>query len=98
MDLQLTGSIKLINDTITFESGFSKREFVITTDDQYPQDVKFEFFKDKTTVLDNYKVGDTVSVSFNIQGNEYNEKHYVSLQAWKMIKEGASAAAGNDQF
>ena len=91
MDLQLQGRIKVIMDTQTFESGFSKREFVVTTQEQYPQDVKFEFLKDKTTVLDTYNVGDAVNVHFNIRGNEYNGRYFVNLQAWKMI--GAEQAA-----
>lgn len=93
MDLQLQGRIKVINDTQTFDSGFSKREFVITTQEQYPQDVKFEFFKDKTTVLDTYNVNDDVTVHFNIRGNEYNGRYYVNLQAWKMEKAGAATPA-----
>ena len=56
MELKLSGKIKLINDTQTWDSGFSKREFVITTDEQYPQDVKFEVIKDKTSLLDNFTV------------------------------------------
>ena len=70
----------------TFDSGFSKREFVITTSDQYPQDVVMSFFKDKTKVLDSFVIGDDVTASFNVQGNEYNGKYYVNLTAWKMLK------------
>ena len=89
-DLQLTGKLKLVNEIQTFDSGFSKREFVITTSEQYPQDVKFELFKDKTSLIDSSKVGDTLTVSFNIRGNEYNGKYYVSLQAWRIGIEASS--------
>ena len=95
MDLQLQGRIKVINDTQTFDSGFSKREFVITTQEQYPQDIKFEFFKDKTTVLDTFSANEDVTVHFNIRGNEFNGKYYVNLQAWKMEAATAGAPAGN---
>ena len=86
MDLQLTGKIKVIGQVQTFDSGFSKRELVVTTAEQYPQDVSFDFFKDKTSILDKYTIGDDVEVAFNIRGNEYNGKHYVNLQAWKIGK------------
>jgi len=86
MELKLEGKIKLINQTQTWDSGFSKREFVITTIEQYPQDVKFEAVKDKATALDFFNVGDNVDVSFNVRGNEFNGKYYVSLQAWKISK------------
>ena len=92
MELKLNGKIKLIGDIQEFDSGFKKVEFVITTDDQYPQDVKFEIVKDK---IDNFikynKVGDDVQVSFNVRGNEYKEKYYVSLTAWKVFKASAEA-------
>ena len=93
MELKLEGRIKLINETQTWDSGFSKREFVVTTQEQYPQDVKFEAVKDKAAALDAYAVGDNVEVSFNVRGNEYNGKYYVSLQSWKINKAGAAPAS-----
>lgn len=83
------GKIKLISDTQTFPSGFSKREFVVTTEDsKYPQDLKFEVVKDKTELLDNYKVGQDVVVNFDIRGNEYNGRYYVNLSCWKLSADG----------
>lgn len=92
-ELKLTGTIKLVNELQTFDSGFVKREFVITTNEQYPQDVKFEVVKDKATDFDKFnKVGDVVDVKFNVRGNEYNSKYYVNLQAWYIAKaDGANA-------
>jgi hypothetical protein len=93
--MELTGKIKLINDIQTFDSGFSKREFVITTIEQYPQDVKFEVVKDKCSILDKYGPGNDVKVSFNIRGNEYNGKYYVNLQAWKIDNAENTAPANS---
>ena len=87
MNNQLTGTVKAIFDTQSFPSGFTKREFVITTAEQYPQDVKFELVKDKTSLIDKFTVGQQVTVSFNVKGNEYQGKYFVSLQGWKI--EGA---------
>lgn len=82
---ELNGKIKLINDTQSFPSGFTKREFVVTSgDDKYPQDIKFEIVKDKCAVLDNFSAGQNVSVSFDVRGNEYNGKYYVNLNCWKI--------------
>ena len=95
MSLQLTGTIKLIGEKQTFDSGFQKVEFVITTNDEkYPQDVKFEIVQDKVDDFLKYnKVGSSVDVSFNVRGNEYKEKYYVSLAAWKVFKSDANAPA-----
>ena len=82
-ELKLNGTIKMIGELQTFDSGFVKREFVVTTKEQYPQDVKFELVKDKATDFEKYnKVGQDVEVKFNVRGNEYNGKYYVNLQAW----------------
>jgi len=84
MDLVLSGKIKVINQEQVFDSGFKKRSFVVTTAEQYPQDVQFDFMKDKCALLDKYKVGQDVDVGFNVRGNEYNGKYYVNLNAWKI--------------
>jgi hypothetical protein len=39
MSYELTGTVTHIFDAMEFESGFKKREFVVKTDDKYPQDV-----------------------------------------------------------
>lgn len=83
MSYNIEGTVKLINDTQTFDSGFQKREIIITTqDDKFPQDVKLEFVKDSVTKLDEFKAGDFVKVAFSIRGNEYNGKYYVNLSAF----------------
>ena len=81
---QLEGSVKLISAPQTFQSGFTKREFVVTTDDQYPQDIKFECVKDKCALLDAVNQGQRVKVSFQIRGNEYQGRYFVNLQAYKV--------------
>ena len=93
-----TGKIKLISDTQNFPSGFSKREFVVTTaDSKYPQDLKFEVVKDKCAILDNYKEGQDVAVNFDIRGNEYNGKYYVNLSCWK-LSGGSGGGGGGGEY
>jgi single-strand DNA-binding protein len=82
--IEIKGKIKLIGQTQTHGSGFQKREIVVTTQEQYPQDIKIEFVKDKCEVLDKYKPGQEVTVGINIRGNEFKGKYYVSLQGWKI--------------
>ena len=86
--LELKGTIKVINETQVYDSGFQKREFVITTEGEYPQHIKIEFVKDKCKLLDSYAIGQPVTVGFNVKGNEYNGKYYVTLQAWKISGDG----------
>ncbi|MBD5778322.1 DUF3127 domain-containing protein [Pelagicoccus sp. NFK12] len=93
---EMVGSVKVIEETQTFSSGFSKREFVITTEDKFPQDVKFEATKEKIEQVDKLKVGDHVKVSFNIRGNEYKGRYYVNLQAWKIENAGGQVSPALD--
>lgn len=91
---EAAGKIKVINDTQSFPSGFSKREFVVTTShDKYPQDLKFEVVKDKCQMLDSFTVGQDVQVSFDIRGNEYNGKYFVNLSCWKIQTAGGGGQA-----
>ena len=79
------GTLKMIGDVQTFGSGFTKREFVVTTaHDKYPQDLKFEIVKDKCALLDTFAPGQEVIVNFDIRGNEYQGRYYVNLSCWKI--------------
>lgn len=98
---ELTGALKVLEDTQTFASGFSKREFVIEVPDgKYPQMVKFETVRDKIDLLNNFSIGDELKVTFDIRGNEYKGRYYVNLNAWKIESSGdgggSQGAAPND--
>ena len=92
---ELEGTLKHIYDIQTFASGFSKREFVVEVPDgKYPQMIKFECVKDKTSLTDGLSVGDAVKIAFDIRGSEYKERFYVNLNAWKVTK--ADGASGDE--
>lgn len=82
--MTIEGNIKLIGEVQTFDSGFTKRQVVVTTNEQYPQEIGIDFTKDGCAMLDNFSVGQNVSVSINIRGNEHLGKYYVSLNGWKI--------------
>jgi len=92
MSYEMTGKVKVVNEVMTFPSGFSKREFVITTAEQYPQDIAFETVKDKTAMLDSLTPGQEVTVHFDVRGREYNGRYFVNLNCWR-IQSGDAAAA-----
>ena len=93
MSYQLSGKIEKIFELQTFNSGFSKREFVVKTEgERYPQDVCFGCLKEKADLLTNCKPGDRVTVHFDIAGREYNGRYFVNLNAWKI--EADSGAGG----
>jgi hypothetical protein len=88
---ELEGRLEVVGDIQQFPSGFSKREFVVETQDgQYPQMIKFECVKERTSLTEGFEKGDPVKVQFDLRGNEYKGKYYVNLVAWKLDKAGAA--------
>ena len=89
--MEISGKVIVIGNTETVgQNGFTKRMLVVETAEQYPQKIAIDFVKDKTSVLDNYKVNDNVNVSVNVRGSEYNGRYFVNLQGWKIEKVDAS--------
>ena len=86
MAYELTGKIKKIFDQQDFASGFYKREFVVTTDERFPQDIKLDCLKEKVEMLAGLDEGSPVKVSFDIRGREWNDRYFVDLTAWKIEK------------
>ena len=87
----LKGELKVINDTVQISDSFKKREFVvIDASGQYAQTILLQTVQDKCNLLDKFKVGDSVNVSFNLNGREWESpkdgtiRFFNSLDAWKI--------------
>lgn len=94
--MQVAGKLVVINPTQVVSEKFSKRTFVVETQDQYPQQIEFQLTQDKCDYLDSYKVGDQVNVSLNIRGRSWTNpqgetKYFNTLEAWKIERVGATA-------
>ena len=75
------GIVKQVFETQAFKNNFSKREVIVSSDEKYPQDVKFEFTDDNgISVLDSFEIGEKVTVAFLLKGNEYNGKFFTNLR------------------
>jgi single-stranded DNA-binding protein len=94
-EMIIDGDITAIFDKNQITDTFCKREFVVETSDEYPQQIKIEFTQAKCDELEKYKVGDTVSVSVNIRGRKWTNKegkdvYFVTIQAWRIEKLASS--------
>ena len=94
MAFEVKGTLKKLFDQQDFPSGFYKRDFVITTMEQYPQDIKFSALKEKSEQLGRYAEGDVINVKFDLRGREYNGNFYVDLNAWRIEGSDQPVAAG----
>jgi len=90
----LEGTLHKIFDTVQKTDSFRVREFVVVTEDRYPQTIKFQLSQDRCESIDTHSVGDPVSVDFNVVGKEWNDKYFVNLNAFR-IAYGNSSSAGN---
>ena len=90
--MDISGKLKLINETKEYgNNGFRKREVVITTEEQYPQDLMIEFIQDKCDLLNSFQVGQAVKVNINLRGREWESpqgeiKYFNSIQGWRIEK------------
>ena len=90
--MEVVGIIKVLGATQEIGAkGFKKREVVVTTADQYPQDIMIEFTQDKVDLLNEFMVGSSVTISINLRGREWinpqgEAKYFNSLQGWKIAQ------------
>jgi hypothetical protein len=89
--MEVVGKVKVINPVQQVSASFKKQELVVTTDEQYPQDILIEFVKDNTDLLNALSVGDNVKVSINLGGREWvnpqgETKYFNSIKGWRVEK------------
>ncbi len=88
---------------------FRKREFVTESGDnpQYPDFIKFECIQDRCNLIDEFEIGDEITVHFDIRGrkwtgNDGDPRYFVSLQPWRIValnpatKQAGSAVTEDD--
>lgn len=82
---ELVGTVKVVLDPQTFPSGFSKREVVVTPENErFPNDIPVSFAKDRAKLLDPLKPGERVKIQFDLRGREYNGRYFVNCEGWKL--------------
>jgi hypothetical protein len=90
--MEVTGKIKMIDQTKEVGSaGFKKRDIVVTTDEQYPQHILVQFVQDKCELLNNFQVGEAVKIDINLRGREWTNQqgetvYFNTIQGWRIGK------------
>ena len=99
MAFEVEGKLHRILPKEKKSASFSAREFVLEiADGNYPQLIKFQAVQDRCGMLDDYNEGDTVKVSFDLRGREWNGKFLTNLNAWRIGAASSSESqAANDK-
>ncbi|TDD96613.1 DUF3127 domain-containing protein [Flavobacterium cellulosilyticum] len=98
--MEVTGKIKMIDQTKEVGSaGFKKRDVVVTTDEQYPQSILVQFVQDKCDLLNSFQVGDAVKIDINLRGREWinpqgEAVYFNTIQGWRIGKAESAVPAG----
>ena len=102
--MEIQGKIKLIKEVQEISPTFKKRELILTTDEQYPQTLSVEFIQDKTNLLNNFEVNQSVKVGINLRGREWENpetkelKYFNSIQGWRIDLLDSSSSVSNEDL
>jgi len=92
--MEVQGKIIVLNETESVGTKeFKKRLVVVQTDEQYPQSIPVEFTQDKTSLLNNFNIGDFVKIGINLRGAEWKGRYFANINGWKIDKADSSLTA-----
>lgn len=74
-------------------NAWKKQEFIIETQGQYPKKVCLSLWGEKVDE-NRVTIGDKVTVSFNLESREYNNRWYTEARAWKISRQGSGSGSG----
>ena len=92
--MEMTGVVIAV---LPERSGTSQRgewksqSFVIETQEQYPKHLCFEVFGADRIAQFNIKGGETITVQFDIDARQYQDRWFNSIKAWNVIRPGQQA-------
>lgn len=70
---------------------WKKQEFILETGDQYLKKICIAVWGDKID-MSQYRIGDPVQVSFDVESREYNGRWYTDVKAWKVVAQGQAGS------
>ena len=77
-------------------SEWKVQEYVLETQELYPRKMCFDVFGADKIAQFAIKIGDQLTVSFDIDAREYNGRWYNSIRAWKVDRVSAQAPVAPD--
>ncbi len=96
MSFEVEGKLHKKFDTESKTETFQARDFVIETEGNYPQLVKFQLVQDRCALIDPFEEGQMIKVHFDLRGREWNGKYFTNLNAWRLEQVGGNQANANN--
>jgi hypothetical protein len=76
---------------------WKKQEFILEIPGTYPKKVCIAVWGDKIN-MQNFKQGDTVDVSFDVESREFNGRWYTDVKAWKVSGSNKQTSGGAENM
>ena len=70
---------------------WKSQEYVIENHDQYPRKMCFDVFGADKIEQFNIQMGEELTVSFDVDARQWNDRWFNSIHAWKVERVGAGA-------
>lgn len=71
---------------------WQSQEYVLETSDQYPKKMCFNVFGGEKIAEFNICIGEVVTVHFDVDAKQWQDRWFNSINAWKVGKEAQSSA------
>ncbi len=98
--MELEGELIFVRNVEQVNDKFSKREFIIKTDEQYPQEISIQLTNSKCDLIDKFPVGKIIKVHFNMRGKGYvnaagEKRRFNAIDAWKIEFSSLNSGVNN---
>lgn len=97
--MELKGTVIAIGETQQVTEKFKKRDLVVeyAENEKYPEHIKFEASQATCDKLDELRLGDNITVHFNLRGRAWKDKngkdqYFNTLNIWKFDINQTTAA------
>lgn len=94
--MNVKGTLIVKNDTQQVSEKYAKRDFVVKTAGEYPQEIQLQLSQDKCSLIDKFAIGTELDCSINLRGRSWFNptknitQYFNTIEAWKIEPIGAT--------
>ena len=90
------GTLVQLGETQQVSAKFRKREFVVGTNEKYPQYVTFVVVQERCEMLDGARVGEQIQVNYKLTGRKWESprgeiKYFNTVEATHILLDGRAS-------